>query len=100
MATCQPAPSDGAPAAPPPLPSNDYLQSLEPAAASPASTAARDAQDVGRLVGVCVAVGGLALATELNKEWIGSHQVGQRRRVYLGRGGWWREEGRKGRGQG
>ncbi|KAG2453991.1 hypothetical protein HYH02_001035 [Chlamydomonas schloesseri] len=71
--SASPAPADPG-AAPPLLPSNDYLQSLEPASSATASSAARDAQDVGRLVGVCAAVGGLALATELNKGWIGSHQ--------------------------
>ncbi|GLC51924.1 hypothetical protein PLESTB_000563500 [Pleodorina starrii] len=57
---------------PPLLPSNAYLQSLEPGPAP--RTQAQDEQDASRLFGVCVGVAGLALATELNKGWIGSHQ--------------------------
>ncbi|GLC35183.1 hypothetical protein PLESTM_000288500 [Pleodorina starrii] len=59
---------------PPLLPSNAYLQSLEPGPAP--RTQAQDEQDASRLFGVCVGVAGLALATELNKGWIGSHQIG------------------------
>ncbi|KXZ46642.1 hypothetical protein GPECTOR_42g853 [Gonium pectorale] len=90
----EPGPNSAPAPAPPLLPSNDFLQSLEPSAealalqeagtgagvgpasasATAAGRAARDQRDVGRLVGVCVAVGALALTTELNRGWIGEHQ--------------------------
>ncbi|KAG2495836.1 hypothetical protein HYH03_006075 [Edaphochlamys debaryana] len=70
-------PDSGQVASPPLLPSNALLQSLEPTARAEASIdtqAASDQRDAVRLVGICGSVAALALATELNRDWIGAHQ--------------------------